>query len=293
MKFYHFTEMPYPYLPPLETHEEHAGYRSRTGSLIRRSGADLYNRYLDEYVIADELGLDIMLNEHHQTGDLHRSCGAAAGGDPGAADQEGAHLILGNPIANRGEPIRIAEEMAMIDCISRGRLDVGFVRGVPTEIYPANSNPTMTAGAAVGGRSTWRAGLDDPRRPVQLRRPHLGTSAPSMSGRDPTSSRIRRSGSPGRAIARTSVRSRSTATPSPPSCSPTRTRRMLFDIYREHYVDGGVPDQGGMAFMPLVYTADSEAEAERARRSSLWYTHSEHHPAVPQPAGLRAECRSA
>ena len=30
----------------------------------------------------------------------------------------------------------------MIDVISRGRLDVGFVRGVPTEINPANSNPT-------------------------------------------------------------------------------------------------------------------------------------------------------
>ena len=28
---------------------------------------DLYNRYLDEHVIADELGLNIMLNEHHQT----------------------------------------------------------------------------------------------------------------------------------------------------------------------------------------------------------------------------------
>ena len=50
-------------------------------------------------------------------------------------------LILGNPIANRRQPVRVAEEMAMIDVISRGRLEAGFVRGVPYEISPANSNP--------------------------------------------------------------------------------------------------------------------------------------------------------
>src|SRR4030088_2614702 len=58
--------------------------------------------------------------------------------------RKGRICILGNPVANRGDPLRIAEEMAMIDCISRGRLDVGFVRGVPYEILAANTNPTQT-----------------------------------------------------------------------------------------------------------------------------------------------------
>jgi alkanesulfonate monooxygenase SsuD/methylene tetrahydromethanopterin reductase-like flavin-dependent oxidoreductase (luciferase family) len=49
---------------------------------------------------------------------------------------------------------------------------------------------------------------------------------------------------------------------------------MLFDIYREHYVDGGVPNQGGMAFMPLVYTSDSEADAQQGAQELLWYTQS-------------------
>src|ERR671929_239496 len=41
-------------------------------------------------------------------------------------------LILGNllPIHN---PLRIAEELAMADCISRGRILSGFARGVPRE----------------------------------------------------------------------------------------------------------------------------------------------------------------
>ncbi len=45
-------------------------------------------------------------------------------------------LLLGNPIASRRDPVRVAEEMAMVDVISRGRAEVGFVRGVPYESRP-------------------------------------------------------------------------------------------------------------------------------------------------------------
>src|SRR5207247_11481842 len=43
-------------------------------------------------------------------------------------------LTLGYPIANRLDPVRVAEELAMIDVISRGRLEMGLVRGVPYEV---------------------------------------------------------------------------------------------------------------------------------------------------------------
>src|SRR5580704_5874088 len=143
MEIWHFTEMPYPHLPPLET-------LSVTGVTLPNSyfdpkvGAALYHRYLDEYLIADDLGFNMMLNEHHQL----PACINATVPLPAAIlarqSKKGRILILGNPIANRKEPVRIAEEMAMIDCISEGRLDVGFVRGVANEILPGNTNPTMT-----------------------------------------------------------------------------------------------------------------------------------------------------
>ena len=50
-------------------------------------------------------------------------------------------LCLGMPIGNRMDAVRVAEEYAMIDVISRGRLEMGFVKGAPFEIWPANSNP--------------------------------------------------------------------------------------------------------------------------------------------------------
>ena len=55
MLAWHFTEMPYPHLPPFD---ELSTIRVTLPSKYfdPKIGADLYNRYLDEYVIADELG---------------------------------------------------------------------------------------------------------------------------------------------------------------------------------------------------------------------------------------------
>src|SRR5437763_11055777 len=85
-----------------------------------------------------------MLNEHHQTATCMDVCAPLSAAILARQTKKARICILGNPIANRGDPVRIAEEMAMIDCLSRGRLDVGFVRGVANEINPANTNPTQT-----------------------------------------------------------------------------------------------------------------------------------------------------
>jgi alkanesulfonate monooxygenase SsuD/methylene tetrahydromethanopterin reductase-like flavin-dependent oxidoreductase (luciferase family) len=50
-------------------------------------------------------------------------------------------LVLGYPLAHRPDPLRAAEELSTIDVISRGRLEMGFVKGVPSEFSPSNANP--------------------------------------------------------------------------------------------------------------------------------------------------------
>src|SRR5919108_3855581 len=104
-------------------------------------GADLYHRYIDEWLIAEDLGLEIMVNEHHQTATNLNPAAPIIMGILARETKTARLLILGNPIANRRQPVRVAEEMAMIDVLSHGRLEAGFVRGVPYEISPANSNP--------------------------------------------------------------------------------------------------------------------------------------------------------
>ena len=82
-----------------------------------------------------------MLNEHHQTATCVDPAAPLVLAALARLSKKARLLILGNPIANRRQPVRVAEEMAMVDVLSRGRLEAGFVRGVPYEVLPANSNP--------------------------------------------------------------------------------------------------------------------------------------------------------
>jgi alkanesulfonate monooxygenase SsuD/methylene tetrahydromethanopterin reductase-like flavin-dependent oxidoreductase (luciferase family) len=138
MKTWFFTETAYPYLPEI--------YESIRVILPNRIydpkiGAELYHRYIDEWLYAEEMGLEIMLNEHHQTATCLDPAAPVMLGILARETTRARLLILGNPIANRRQPVRVAEEMAMVDNLSRGRLEMGFVRGVPYEISAVNSNP--------------------------------------------------------------------------------------------------------------------------------------------------------
>ncbi len=140
MQVWHFSETAYPYLPPQDS------YPSIRVSLPNRNydpkkGADLWDRYLREWQIAEEEGLEIMLNEHHQTATCVDPAAPLVLAALARLTSKSRLLVLGNPIANRRQPVRVAEEMAMVDVLSRGRVEAGFVRGVPYEISPANSNP--------------------------------------------------------------------------------------------------------------------------------------------------------
>ena len=144
MRAWHFSETAYPYLPPADT------YPSIRVSLPSRiydpmKGAALYDRYIDEWLIAEDEGVEIMLNEHHQTATCVDPAAPLMLAALARLSKKARLLILGNPVANRRQPVRVAEEMAMIDNYSRGRLEVGFVRGVPFEISAANANPVRTA----------------------------------------------------------------------------------------------------------------------------------------------------
>lgn len=104
-------------------------------------GHKLLNRYLDEFGLCDELGLDIMINEHHSTATCLTVSAPMALAIIARETRKARLLSLGSPIANRPDPVRVAEEMAWLDVLSGGRLEMGLVKGAPYEIAPANSNP--------------------------------------------------------------------------------------------------------------------------------------------------------
>ena len=120
MKTWFFTEDAYPYLP------DPAEYESIRVNLPNRhydpaKGADLYHMYLDMWLAAEDHGLEIMVNEHHQTATCVVPAAPLMLAILARQSKTARLLILGNPLPNRNQPVRVAEEMAMIDVISRGR----------------------------------------------------------------------------------------------------------------------------------------------------------------------------
>ena len=99
------------------------------------AGSRLYNEYLEQYIYAEEMvarSKAFMLNEHHNAAVLHAALKRNIFAAILAAVTKKAKivLLLGNPLLVLAEnPVRLAEELAMIDMISRGRLVSGFVRG--------------------------------------------------------------------------------------------------------------------------------------------------------------------
>jgi alkanesulfonate monooxygenase SsuD/methylene tetrahydromethanopterin reductase-like flavin-dependent oxidoreductase (luciferase family) len=132
MRIFHFSEQPYAdaWVP------ENPSLRISLPNSVcdPKQMAAIYHQRLDEWLLADELGLDLMVNEHHATATCVCPIAAIPLAILARQTRRARILTLGYPIANRLDPVRAAEELAMIDVISRGRLEMGLIRGVQYEV---------------------------------------------------------------------------------------------------------------------------------------------------------------
>ena len=108
-------------------------------------GHRLYNRYLDELEYGEELGFDaVSVNEHHQTAYGLMPSPIVTASALARRTQRVKICILGSALPLREHPLTVAEEHAMIDVISGGRLVSGFVRGIGAEYHTFGVNPTTS-----------------------------------------------------------------------------------------------------------------------------------------------------
>ncbi|HZS00939.1 MAG TPA: LLM class flavin-dependent oxidoreductase [Chloroflexota bacterium] len=144
MRFYMFHLMPWPYLPDdfAQTHDT-AWVVCENDLYDPVKGHEVYNRYLDELELADQLGFDgVCVNEHHQNAyglmpspNIMAACLARR-------TTNAKLVILGNVLTLYDHPLRVAEEIAMLDVISGGRVVSGQVVGTGNEFFSYNVNPT-------------------------------------------------------------------------------------------------------------------------------------------------------
>ena len=146
MKVFMFHLMPYAYLDMNFTDKYRAAWVVLPNSYFDpKKGHELYNRYLDELELAAELGFDgISVNEHHQNAYGLMPSPVVMAAALARRTKSAKIAILGNAFCLREHPLTLAEEHAMLDCITGGRLITGMVRGIGAEYYSMGSNPAFS-----------------------------------------------------------------------------------------------------------------------------------------------------
>jgi alkanesulfonate monooxygenase SsuD/methylene tetrahydromethanopterin reductase-like flavin-dependent oxidoreductase (luciferase family) len=142
-QYYFFHLMSWPYLPAdfAQTHDS-AWVWCPNALYDPAKGHDLYREYLDTLALAETLGFDgVCVNEHHQTAyGLMPSPNLMAA----ALTQRTSRVklaVIGNALPLYNPPLRVAEEFAMLDVMSKGRLVAGMVIGGGPEYYASQQNP--------------------------------------------------------------------------------------------------------------------------------------------------------
>lgn len=155
MKFFAFHLMPWDRLPADFDEKYDTAWTWLPNSLYEpQHGHELYNRYLDELVLADELGFDgVCVNEHHQNAYGTMPSPNLMGSILARQTKNVKIAVIGNALPLYNPPTRVAEEFAMIDVISGGRLIAGLVVGGGPEYYSFSMNPTFA-------RSMYHEALD-------------------------------------------------------------------------------------------------------------------------------------
>jgi alkanesulfonate monooxygenase SsuD/methylene tetrahydromethanopterin reductase-like flavin-dependent oxidoreductase (luciferase family) len=135
-------EIPYPFVDKKITDEADSVRASLPNRYCDpRIAATLFDEVIDEFLLCDDLGMHTVAIEHHA------GINSLIGANPmlvsvlARQTKKSRVLSLGTLVSLRQDPVRIAEEYATADVMSKGRLDIGFVKSGGTEMASANINP--------------------------------------------------------------------------------------------------------------------------------------------------------
>ena len=147
MKFTWFNLMPWPYLPEDFRQKNRSVWVDIDSKLFDPAKShELYNTYMDLLEYAGNMGFDgIGVNEHHQNAYGLMPSPNLIAASLARRTQNVAIVVLGASIALYNPPLRVAEEFAMLDCISGGRLVAGFPVGTSMDTnYCYGQIPALT-----------------------------------------------------------------------------------------------------------------------------------------------------
>ena len=142
MDAWYQCENPYPFVPQ-EVLDRADSVRASLPNKYcdPRVAADLFEEVLDEFMLCDDHGLNVVAIEHHAGINSLFGANPLILGILARQTRNVRILSMGTLVSLRHDPVRVAEEYATADVISRGRLEIGFVKSGGTEMASSNANP--------------------------------------------------------------------------------------------------------------------------------------------------------
>ena len=236
-----------------------------------RIAADLFEEVLDEFLLCDALGMNVLAIEHHA------GINSLMGSNPmfvsilARQTRQVRILSLGTLVSLRKDPVRIAEEYATADVMSRGRLEIGFVKSGGTEMASANTNPVGNVDryweaidlikktlSSHDGPFSWE-GKHFTHRHVNIWPPPWQRPHPRMwsaTGDPETAAEVGRRGMVHVLVLR----------------GPEGTKR-AYAAHRKARAEAGLPKvtTDNFAYAALVYVGDTEEEGREVGSKLLWF----------------------
>jgi alkanesulfonate monooxygenase SsuD/methylene tetrahydromethanopterin reductase-like flavin-dependent oxidoreductase (luciferase family) len=112
-----------------------------SGAYDRDAGAKAYQGMLERLEYIEELGFDwVSVSEHHYSPRILTPSPIVSAAFIAARSKKITIALLG-PIVPHSNPVRVAEELAMLDTMAQGRLVVGLLRGTTNEALTYDLNP--------------------------------------------------------------------------------------------------------------------------------------------------------
>lgn len=126
------------YLPPRALPPE---WPVPSGAYDRGAGARAYQGMIERLEYIEELGFDwVSVSEHHYSPRILTPSPIVSAAFIAARLKKITIALLG-PIVPHSNPVRLAEELAMLDTLAQGRLVVGLLRGTSNESLTYDLNP--------------------------------------------------------------------------------------------------------------------------------------------------------
>jgi alkanesulfonate monooxygenase SsuD/methylene tetrahydromethanopterin reductase-like flavin-dependent oxidoreductase (luciferase family) len=272
MELWNHCENPYPFVPAEVLDAAESVRASLPNKYCEPEiAARLYDEVFDEYQLCDDIGLPIVTNEHHSGINNLWAASPVITGIVARLTKKVRILSLGTLITVRPDPVRIATEYATIDVLSRGRLDIGFVKSGATEMTSGDANPMRIREreweaidliekslTSHDGPFSWEgkffthAHVNIWPRPYQQPRPEFWAATSDM----PTCAELGRRG-----IINTLLFG-----------GYDRTRQ-AFDTYKLARKAAGLPPPGEdrFSYMAFCYVGDTDEEAYRIGQKIAWF----------------------